>query len=69
MINLTTEEKAARYDALQAAIKFTIKSYKRRRAEALKNYQAYGSLNIGAYNLGTADAFGQAVEAMERWVY
>ena len=68
MINLTAEEKAARYDALQVAIKYTIKAYKRRRTEALKNYQAYGALNIAAYSLGTADAFGQAVEAMERWV-
>ena len=68
MINLTAEEKASRYDALQVAIKYTIKAYKRRRTEALKNYQAYGALNIGAYSLGTADAFGQAVEAMERWV-
>ena len=68
MINLTTEEKAARYDALQTAIKYTIKAYKRRRTEAMKNYQTYGALNIGAYNLGTAEAFGQAVEAMERWV-
>ena len=68
MINLTAEEKAARYDALQVAIKYTIKAYKRRRTEALKNYQAYGALNIGAYSRGTADAFGQAVEAMERWV-
>ena len=68
MLRLTTEEKAARYDALQAAIKHTIKAYKRRRTEALKNYQAYGALNIGAYSLGAADAFGQAVEAMERWV-
>ena len=68
MINLTAEEKAARYDALQAAIKYTIEVYKRRRTEALKNYQAYGALDIGAYSLGTADAFGQAVEAMERWV-
>lgn len=68
MINLTTEEKAARYDALQTAIKHTIKAYKRRRTEAIKNYQAYGACNIGAYNLGAAEAFGQAVEAMERWV-
>ena len=68
MIKFTTEEKAARYDALQTAIKYTIKEYKRRRTEAMKNYQAYGALNIGAYNLGTAEAFGQAVEAMERWV-
>lgn len=68
MINLTIEEKAARYDALQTAIKYTIKAYKCRRTEAMKNYQAYGSLNIGAYSLGTAEAFGQAVEAMERWV-
>lgn len=67
MIKLTTEEKAARYDALQTTIKYTIKSFNRRKTEGMKNYEAYGALNLGAYNLGMANAFEQAVEAMERW--
>lgn len=67
MINLTKKEKAARYDALQTAIKYTIKAFKRRKTEGMKNYEAYGALNIGAYNLGMAQAFGQAIEALERW--
>lgn len=67
MIKLTAEEKAKRYDALQTAVKYTIKAFKRRQTEGMKNYEAYVSLNIGAYNLGMAQAYGQAIEALERW--
>ena len=67
MIKLTVQEKAERYDALQTAIKYTMKNFKRRKTEGLKNYEAYGALNIGAYNLGMAQAYGNAVEALERW--
>ena len=67
MIKLTVQEKAERYDALQTAIKYTMKDFKRRKNEGLKNYEAYGALNIGAYNLGMAQAYGNAVEALERW--
>ena len=67
MIKLTVQEKAERYDALQTAIKQTIKTYKRRRTEAMKNYQAYGALNIGAYNFGTAETYRMVTEVLERW--
>lgn len=67
MFKLTVQEKAERYDALQTAIKYTMKDFKRRKNEGLKNYEAYGALNIGAYNLGMAQAYGNAVEALERW--
>lgn len=67
MTKLTVQEKAERYDALQTAIKYTMKDFKRRKTEGLKNYEAYGALNIGAYNLGMAQAYENAVETLERW--
>lgn len=69
MIQLTNKEKAERWDALQAAIRYTAKAYRTRRAECQKNYEAYGADTgvIGAYNKGLADAFGQVAEMLERW--
>lgn len=66
---LTKSEKASRYDALQAAIRFTAKSYQARRTECLRNYEAYGAGTgvIAAYNKGMADAFDIFLEALERW--
>lgn len=67
---LTKAEKAARYDALQAAIRFTAKAYQARRTECLRNYEAYGADTgiIAAYNKGMADAYEVFAEALERWV-
>jgi hypothetical protein len=69
MIRLTKDEKAARYDALQAAIRFTLEAYRTRRTECLRNYEAYGADTgvIAAYNKGMGDAFGIFLEALERW--
>lgn len=69
MIRLTKTEKASRYDALQAAIRFTSQAYKARRTECLRNYEAYGADTgiIAAYNKGMGDAFGIFLEALERW--
>lgn len=69
MIRLTKEEKAARYDALQTAIRYTATAYRSRRAECQKRYEAYGADTgvIGAYNKGMADAFEQTIETLERW--
>ena len=66
---LTKAEKAARYDGLQAAIRFTAQAYRTRRTECLRNYEAYGADTgvIAAYNKGMADAFGIFLEALERW--
>ena len=66
---LTKAEKAARYDALQVAIRYTAKAYLARRQENLKNYEAYGADTgiLGAYNKGMADAYGQMIETLERW--
>ena len=66
---LTKTEKAARYDALQTAIRYTTDAYRARRQENLKNYEAYGADTgiLGAYNKGMADAYGQMIETLERW--
>ena len=66
---LTKAEKAARYDALQVAIRYTLKAYQTRRTECLRNYEAYGADTgvLGAYNKGMADTYGQMIETLERW--
>lgn len=66
---LTKAEKAARYDALQVAIRYTAKAYLARRQENLMSYEAYGADTgiLGAYNKGMADAYGQMIETLERW--
>ena len=67
---LTKAEKAARYDALQVAIRYMAKQYRTRRTECLQRYEAYGADTgvLGAYNKGMADAYEVSVEALERWV-
>ena len=69
MITLTKSEKASRYDALQAAIRFTAQAYRTRRTECLRNYETHGADTrvIAAYNKGMADAFSIFLEALERW--
>lgn len=66
---LTKAEKAARYDALQVAIRYMAKQYRTRRTECLQKYEAYGADTgvLGAYNKGMADAYGQMIETLERW--
>lgn len=70
MIRLTKDEKASRYDALQVAIRYTLKACKTRRTECLRNYEAYGADTgvLGAYNKGMADAYEVSAEVLERWV-
>ena len=65
MIKLTNAEKAARYDALQAAIKFTIEIYRKRVEDNCKESKIAGML--GAYHKGLADGFKLALEDLERW--
>ncbi len=69
MITLTTKEKADRYDALQAAIRFTAENYRARRMECLRNYEAYGAdvSILGSYNKGMADAYESVLGNLERW--
>lgn len=56
MAKLTTQEKAARYDALQMAININIKTYQSRKQEAQSRYNKTTSDIIAAYNKGIADA-------------
>lgn len=67
---LTKAEKAARYDALQTAIRYMAKQYRTRRTEYLQRYEAYGADTgiFGAYNKGMSDACEVAAEVLERWV-
>ena len=67
---LTKAEKAARYDALQVAIRYMAKQYRTRRTECLQRYEAYGADTgvLGAYNKGMADAYEVSAEVLERWV-
>lgn len=68
-MSLTKAEKAARYDALQVAIRYMAKQYRTRRTECLQRYEAYGadSTMLGAYNKGMADAFEVTADVLERW--
>ena len=67
---LTKAEKAARYDALQAAIRYKAKQYRARRTECLQRYEIYGADTgvLGAYNKGMADAFEVMADVLERLV-
>ena len=69
-MSLTKTEKAARYDALQVAIRYTAKQYRARRTECLQRYEAYGAETgvLGAYNKGLVDAYEVVAEILERWV-
>lgn len=59
MAKLTTQEKAARYDALQMAININIKTYQSRKQDAQSRYSKNTTCNnvdlIAAYNKGIAD--------------
>lgn len=67
---LTQKEKAARYDALQTAIRYMAKQYRTRQTECLQRYELYGAKTgvLSAYNKGMADAYGLSAEVLERWV-
>ena len=67
---LTKAEKAARYDALQAAIRYMAKQYRTRRTECLQRYETYGTDAglLGAYSKGMADAYELVAEVLERWL-
>lgn len=68
-IHLTEKEKAARYDALQAAVRHTKELYERQRDSFDKQYkeaQAQGIL--GAYSKGQSDAFALAADDLSRWI-
>lgn len=62
---------ATKWDALQCAIKATIKSYERAREEYVTNYErARDADNIGllsAYDKGNADAYARVIDDLKRW--
>lgn len=68
MVHLTSSEKAARYDALQAAITATKKNWTILRDDAEKRSweNAFPGI-IGAYDKGFADGLSQALDYLERW--
>ena len=68
MIKLTNSEKAARYDALQVAIKHAISAYKKIKDEEYEKYERYGQQgSFGAYCFGFSDGIGFALKDLERW--
>ena len=68
MIKLTNEEKAARYDSLQVAIKYTTESYRRLRDDSDKRFSEARDVGlIGAYNKGFSDACCRFLVDLERW--
>lgn len=68
MIHLTQDEKASRFDSLQAAFSFTKKNYERRMNDAENKYNRSGGDVIGAYNKGLADAYKDMTEDIEKWI-
>ena len=62
MAKLIEREKAARYEALQAAIDIMIDIYKRREQDAKAKYT--DATIIGAYNKGLADAYKEIVKTL-----
>lgn len=63
---MTRGEKANRYDALQVAFKYTKERYQDRKSESEGRYK--GNDPVSAYNKGMADAYGQIIDDIERWM-
>lgn len=67
-MKLTKEEKAARYDALQVAIKMKIEEYKRK-ADEHARYTKGDDLNpVEAFRYGQELALRGVVADMEAWI-
>lgn len=66
---MTNREKAERYDALMAAIKFKLECYRRRQRGHDRQYQVAQTLGlIGAYNKGLSDAYCHVIADLEWWL-
>ena len=66
-MTLTQKEKADRYDALQEAIKHTLKLYKGKAKEhRRKADEGNGVLHV--MNLGYYEAYRGVIEDLKRWV-
>lgn len=66
-MTLTQKEKADRYDALQAAIKHTLKNYNDR-AKRSKEKADEGNGVIHSLHLGYYEAYREIVSDLKRWV-
>ena len=67
MIHLTKDEKADRFDALQAAFRHTKEMYEERRRDANEKRTVYSGA-LYAYNVGLSDGFGYIIDDLERWI-
>lgn len=66
---MTTEEKAKRYDILQAAFEITKKVYKGRRDKARQKLADHeGTLIIAGYSKGQMDAYSDFIDSLEQWL-
>lgn len=66
-MTLTQKEKADRYDALQVAIKQTLKNYQGRAKES-RDRADEGNGAIHTLHLGFYEAYREIVEDLKRWV-
>lgn len=67
---LTTKEKADRFDSLQLAIKLAARRYtdqKKTAEENLKRYTAEVDA-IAGFLKGSAEACGEFIEDLQRWI-
>lgn len=70
MSALTTKEKADRFDSLQLAIKMAAKRYEDQKKTAEKNLERYttGADAIAGFIKGSAEAYGEFLEDLQRWI-
>ena len=64
---LTAKEKAERYDALQAAIKFKAEHYESKMNEHQRIYENDQGI-LCAYNKGCADMCFAILDDLRRWI-
>ena len=71
MIHLSNEEKARRFDALQAALKATRDRYTEREKESRRIFEKTPNSHrneITAFEYGKAEAYKAVIEDLERWI-
>lgn len=67
---LTTKEKADRFDSLQLAIKLAAKRYEDQKKSAEENLKRYTveADAIAGFLKGSAEAYGEFLEDLQRWI-
>lgn len=69
MIQLTEKEKAARFDALQVALKVTKDRYSEREKKSRKVFKKSNELTeLTAFEYGQAEAYKIVINDLERWI-